>query len=82
MDQGHDLHQIADVKGIGGRIKANIAGSHFLHQLSFSSRHEVMDHAPPAQFFDKILILHKTITSKDKALVQFRIEPDLNLKRN
>lgn len=52
--EGHDLHQVADVQGIGGRVKTDISGSYFLLQLSLSAGHHIVNHSPPGEFVDKV----------------------------
>ena len=54
VHQRHDLHEVADVKGIGRRVKAYIPGRGPLFQQVFGARHHIVHHAPPLQFFDKI----------------------------
>src|SRR5260221_9010841 len=55
MDQGHDLDKASNVQRIRRRVKANIARRHFLVQRLLCSRHEIVDHPSPAQFFNEIL---------------------------
>ena len=55
MLQDHDADHMADVERICCRVDTDICRSRALHELLFSSRHDVLDHASPLEFLYKIL---------------------------
>lgn len=67
MHESHDLYQVTNMKGICGWVETNITGGDLFLQLLLSPWHHIVDHAPPAQFFNKIL--HPfNLRPKDKKL--------------
>jgi hypothetical protein len=42
------------MQAVGRGIEPNVAGSHLGIQLLFCTRHYVLDHSPPFQFFDQL----------------------------
>ena len=51
----HYADEMADVKGVSGRVYSHISSGRALHQFLLGSRHDVVYHSSPAQFFNKIL---------------------------
>ncbi len=55
VQQGHDLHQVADSEGISRGVESDVSGCHALIQHGLGARHDVVQHTPPLEFFHKIL---------------------------
>src|SRR5690606_34602288 len=55
MNQRHDLNQVTNVKGVGGRVESDIAGCRSFCQLFLGTGHDIMQHAAPFQLFDEVL---------------------------
>ena len=53
----HDRHEMPHVKGICRRVNAHVEGRLPFLQKFFSSRHDILEHASPFQFFNKIHIV-------------------------
>ena len=51
----HYADEMANVKGVSGRVYSHISSGRALHQFLLGSRHDVVYHPAPAQFFNKIL---------------------------
>jgi hypothetical protein len=56
VDQNHDLYQATNVKGIGRWIKTNITRCDVLVQMILCFWHNVVQHASPTKFFNKIFL--------------------------
>ena len=54
MREHHDTHQVPNMERIGSRINAQIGTAHAFVQHFFCTRHDVMQHATPFEFFYKI----------------------------
>src|SRR5690606_40175436 len=54
MNQRHHLGQVPHVQRIRRRIKTDIPRYNTLLKFLFGSRHDIMQHAPPAELFNKI----------------------------
>ena len=56
MLEYHNADHMAYVKRIGRGINAHVCCRRTFHKLLLSARHDVLDHAPPSEFLDKILV--------------------------
>src|SRR3546814_2854866 len=56
MDQRHHLGKMAHMQGICRWVKTNITRNNSLLKFIFGSRHDIMQHAPPTELFNKILV--------------------------
>src|SRR5690606_16752928 len=76
MQQRHHLDQMAHVKGISGWIESYIASCRFFCQQFFGTRHDVVQHSPPPEFFNEILLEHSRIIfpRKYRKAVDFRTD--------
>ena len=55
MLQDHHAHEMPDMQGVGRRVDAHVGRLGTFHQFLFRTRHDVLDHASPSEFFNKIL---------------------------
>ena len=54
MLQDHHADQMPDMQRVGRRINPDVGGRHFLGQLFLGARHDVVNHASPPEFLNKI----------------------------
>jgi hypothetical protein len=54
MHECHDLNQMPDMQGVGGWVKTDIPSGYFFEECVFGSGHDVVDHAAPLEFYDKV----------------------------
>lgn len=54
MLQDHHADQMPDMQRVGRRIDPDIGGRHLLGQLFLGARHDVVNHASPPEFLNKI----------------------------
>ncbi len=54
MLEHHHTHKVADMKRVGRGVDTQIGRGHFFFELFFRSRHHLMNHPAPGQFFYKI----------------------------
>jgi hypothetical protein len=52
----HDADKVADVEGIGCGVDANISGGYLFGELFLGAWHDVVNHAAPFEFLDKIFV--------------------------
>ena len=57
------------MQAVRRRVDTHIGGGHLFHQLFFSSRHDVLEHASPTQFFNEIFSHRFNVISKAGAKV-------------
>src|SRR5690554_5246800 len=50
----HHPYQVIYMQRIGSWVYTNVSRCHFPGQQFICSRHDIMDHAPPFEFFNKI----------------------------
>ena len=55
MLQDHHADKVADMQGVGRRVDAYVGSRRAFHEFLFRTRHDVLDHASPSEFFNKIL---------------------------
>ena len=55
MLQDHHADEVADMQGVGRRVDAYVGSRRAFHEFLFRTRHDVLDHASPSEFFNKIL---------------------------
>jgi hypothetical protein len=52
----HDADKMANVERVGGGVDADIGGGDFFGKLFFGAGHDVVNHATPLEFLDKVCI--------------------------
>ena len=55
MLEYHDAHQMPYMQGVSCRVNPDVCCRRPFHKFFFSSRHDVLDHAPPFEFLNEIL---------------------------
>ncbi|EJX09041.1 hypothetical protein EVA_02847 [gut metagenome] len=58
MTQNHHTAQMTNVQRIGCRIKTDVSRNLLFGKQFFSTRHHIVEHATPSQFFYKIHIVN------------------------
>ena len=59
MLEYHNAHHMTDVQGVGRRVDAHVRRLRPFHQFLLRPGHDVLNHTPPFELFNKIL--HRSI---------------------
>ena len=54
MLEYHYTYKVTNMKGVGRRVNAYIGSLRAFHKFFFGSGHNILDHAPPSEFFYKV----------------------------
>ena len=58
MLEDHHADEMSDMEGVGRGVDAYVGSLRAFHEFLFRSRHDVLDHASPSEFFYKVLHLY------------------------
>ena len=56
MLEYHYTDQVPDVQGVSCRVNPDVSGLRAFHEFLLGAGHDVLDHSPPFEFFNEILL--------------------------